>query len=136
MQLGRTPTRAEVRAKFFERFGIEVKNDRRIPSARVWYPRKYRLRTFRGVRQVLPHRHVYRESRHRGALYPAGLGLHHLGSFEEPTSEEEAIETICELYEQPAEVIAPQIEDFIPEPLSKNLLETLGPLCSSKAVST
>ncbi|OFM96959.1 hypothetical protein HMPREF2630_01090 [Rothia sp. HMSC072B03] len=25
MQLGRTPTRAEVRAKFFERFGIEVK---------------------------------------------------------------------------------------------------------------
>ena len=50
------------------------------------------------------------------------------GLFEEPTSEEEAIETICELYEQPAEVIAPQIEDFIPELLSKNLLETLSGL--------
>jgi dioxygenase related to 2-nitropropane dioxygenase len=25
MQLGRTPTKAEIRAKFFERFGIKVK---------------------------------------------------------------------------------------------------------------
>ena len=47
------------------------------------------------------------------------------GLFEEPTSEEEAIETICELYEQPAEIIAPQIQAFIPDLLSKNLLETL-----------
>ncbi|WP_294659692.1 PqqD family protein [Rothia mucilaginosa] len=45
--------------------------------------------------------------------------------FEEPTSEEEAIETICELYEQPVEVIAPQIRAFIPDLLSKNLLEII-----------
>ena len=36
---------------------------------------------------------------------------------------QDAIDALCEMYEQPVEIMGPQIEGFIPELLSKGLLE-------------
>ena len=47
------------------------------------------------------------------------------GIFEDPMSLEEAIAVVSDIYEQPVEVIAPQIREFIPDLLAKGLLETL-----------
>lgn len=130
MQLGRTPTRAEVRTKFFERFGIEVKKmtvSADSPQTAPVY----------GIPKNIAYVHSEEFAKYSPtATYIANLdtGEHSIlqdsasiiwDIFEEPTSEEEAIETICELYEQPVEVIAPQIRAFIPDLLSKNLLEIL-----------
>ncbi len=38
---------------------------------------------------------------------------------------QDAIDVLCEMYEQPIETMGPQIEGFIPELLSKGLLEPL-----------
>ena len=43
--------------------------------------------------------------------------------FEDPMPLQDAIDVLCEMYEQPIETMGPQIEGFIPELLSKGLLE-------------
>ena len=43
--------------------------------------------------------------------------------FEDPMSLQEAIDLLCEMYEQPVETMGPQIEGFIPELLAKGLRE-------------
>ena len=87
MQLGRTPTKAEIRAKF-------------SPTA------------------------TYLANLANGELSVLQDSASIIWSiFEDPMSLQDAIDALCEMYEQPVEIMGPQIAGFIPELLSKGLLE-------------